>query len=242
MSLVTTGLDKDTDRLQALTELFITITSLSSLFVTRPDLLFFSDYFFFSLLLHLCHCFVSPCPFSPSLNYKCLAVQLPNGVFSLDKPSSFFNSHHRTPASAATRVPTLNQFRIERPLFHSLPRICIIFAAMDLDNIVLISATGLGVAALTAIPGFFALQAQIRNRTPKDNFYEDEDGKATPESIAAFSNTRRKSITLVFSITAFATQLAVAVLALLGGSHNGASLQDWLIMGSWVNAPLLCAP
>lgn len=113
---------------------------------------------------------------------------------------------------------------------------------MDLDNIVLISATGLGVAALTAIPGFFALQAQIRNRTPKDNFYEDEDGKATPESIAAFSNTRRKSITLVFSITAFATQLAVAVLALLGGSHNGASLQDWLIMGSWVNAPLLCAP
>lgn len=40
MSLVTTGLDKETDRLQALTELYITITSLSSSFVTLPDLFF----------------------------------------------------------------------------------------------------------------------------------------------------------------------------------------------------------
>lgn len=107
---------------------------------------------------------------------------------------------------------------------------------MDIHNIDLVAATGLGVSILTAVPGFVAIQAQIRNRTPKNNFYEDNDGKSTPESEAAFSNTSSKIATVVCASIALATQLAVAILSLLGrDDRHLAALPDWLITGAWVS-------
>lgn len=106
---------------------------------------------------------------------------------------------------------------------------------MTVPWVLSLSAAGLGVTGLIALPAFFAQLSQIRDRTPRDNFYQDVDGKSTPETMAAFSNTKPKVCLLIFSITGLGLSLAVTVLSILHPLGDGLALENWLSNGCWVS-------
>ncbi|KAH7273597.1 P-loop containing nucleoside triphosphate hydrolase protein [Fusarium solani] len=100
------------------------------------------------------------------------------------------------------------------------------------DNLSLpLTGTGLALVAVATTPALVAVIAQLRQRTPKDHFYEDEDGKSTPESTAAFSNRLPKASILASSTIGFGTWIAVSVFSSLELSSK--LLENWLIAGAW---------
>lgn len=99
-----------------------------------------------------------------------------------------------------------------------------------------LAAAGVAIAGLAGIPGLVSILAQIRSKTPKDNFYEDIDGKSTPESVAAFSNTRPKIAILVLSIIGFGLSLPVSILGVLHPVRHGLNLPNWLLTATWVSS------
>lgn len=96
------------------------------------------------------------------------------------------------------------------------------------------SVAALAVVILSAIPSGVALVAQKRRNLPKDNFYEDVDGKSSPEAVADFSNTRPKAAISVCAVATFATSLAVSVLETLDTSL-GLSLPSWIVTAAFVS-------
>jgi hypothetical protein len=93
-----------------------------------------------------------------------------------------------------------------------------------------VSVVALTVVGLATAPGVFAIAHQARHGTPKDNFYEDRDGKSTPEAVAAFSNKKAKAAITILSVGSFATSLAVSILAL-----------DWLYIPNYLlTAAFVC--
>ncbi len=115
---------------------------------------------------------------------------------------------------------------------------------MDHDQLFKASAAGLAVAALTTVPAVSAIVSQIRSRAPKDNFYEDQDGVATPESIAAFSNKASKFAVTFFATSTAALSIALAVLNTTDSSHGNLFLSTWLTTGAWVSLSIrqTCPP
>ncbi|CAM1504527.1 Fc.00g021180.m01.CDS01 [Cosmosporella sp. VM-42] len=95
------------------------------------------------------------------------------------------------------------------------------------------TAAGLGVVCLSALPAIFAILTQLRDRTPRDNFYSDIDGKSTPETIAAFSTRLPKSLVLLLSTIGLGTSIAISVLSTLQHSQHGFFLENWLSTASW---------
>ena len=107
---------------------------------------------------------------------------------------------------------------------------------MAINNIdIALTGTGLGLVGLATAHALVAAINQLRKRTPKDNFYEDVDGKSTPESIAAFSNRLPKLFILAFSVTGFGTSTAISVLSFLYAPFGELFLKNWLIAGAWVS-------
>lgn len=106
---------------------------------------------------------------------------------------------------------------------------------MDHDQLFTASAAGLAAVALTTVPAVTAIVSQIRSRAPKDNFYEDHDGVATPESIAAFSNKASKFAVTFFAASTAALSIALAVLNTTDPSHGNLFLSTWLTTGAWVS-------
>ncbi|PHH87815.1 hypothetical protein CDD83_8368 [Cordyceps sp. RAO-2017] len=104
---------------------------------------------------------------------------------------------------------------------------------IDGTALLALSATALGIACIGSVPGALAVLGQRRKRTPRDHFYQDHDGKSTPEAVAAFSNKRPKAVIVVLSTLAFASIVAVAVLETAGSSRRRLLLESWLLAGSW---------
>ncbi|KAG5983517.1 hypothetical protein E4U55_007983 [Claviceps digitariae] len=94
-------------------------------------------------------------------------------------------------------------------------------------------AAGLAVIGLSTLPSLFAQLAQARDRTPRDNFYEDVDGKSTPETMAAFSNKKPKFCLLISALVGFGLSLAVTILSTLRPLGDGIVLENWLSNGCW---------
>ena len=111
---------------------------------------------------------------------------------------------------------------------------------MNRTALLAISAANVGVAGLSTIPGVLAFLAQLRERTPKDNFYEDEDGKSTPEAVAAFSQKWQKFTVSLVAAIGFGTSLAVSLVSLLGPHHDHdvLGLENWLATAAWVSCYL----
>ncbi|KID89813.1 ABC transporter, transmembrane domain, type 1 [Metarhizium guizhouense ARSEF 977] len=105
---------------------------------------------------------------------------------------------------------------------------------MTVPMLLPLSAAVLGATGLITFPGVFASLAQARHRTPPDNFYQDVDGKATPESMAAFSNKKPKACILVFSVLGFGLSVTTTVLSILNPPGDGLNLENWLTTGTWV--------
>lgn len=96
-----------------------------------------------------------------------------------------------------------------------------------------IAATALAIVGLASIPSVVSFVTQTRQNAPKDNFYEDEDGKSTPEAVAEFSNKKPKTAISIFSVTSFGLYLAIAILSTLS-AHHGPSLPIWLTSAAFV--------
>ncbi|KAK0610742.1 ABC transporter [Immersiella caudata] len=98
-----------------------------------------------------------------------------------------------------------------------------------LDLVVL--AAGLAVSGLTTLPAVVALATRSRGAKEKDAIYRDEDGDATPESVAAFSTTWRRAFVLLWAGAGLGCQIALAVIAEAG--KNKFSLGSWLATAAW---------
>ncbi|KAF5629351.1 ATP-dependent bile acid permease [Fusarium sp. NRRL 52700] len=97
---------------------------------------------------------------------------------------------------------------------------------------VILTGTGLVVVALATTPALATAVNQLRKRTARDNFYEDADGKSTPESLAAFSNRLPKVFILALSAVGLGTSIAISVLQSLSLSDS-LLLKNWLFTGAW---------
>ncbi|KAH6657339.1 P-loop containing nucleoside triphosphate hydrolase protein [Truncatella angustata] len=94
------------------------------------------------------------------------------------------------------------------------------------------SAVGLGLVGLLSIPAIVSSAAQLKNREPRTEVYEDEDGKSTPEAVKAYTAKIPKAFILLFSLTGLGLSIALAVLSTLGET-NGIFLENWFSVGTW---------
>lgn len=95
-----------------------------------------------------------------------------------------------------------------------------------------LAATGFGLVAAASARGVISIAAQFRDRTPRDNFYEDEDGKSTPEAMAKFSQKYVKTAVFLFALLIFELSVAISTLETLKSStYHGSILVNWLSTG-----------
>lgn len=125
-------------------------------------------------------------------------------------------------------------------LFVPLPLIPI--AEMQDTSLTIASATGLGVVGLVSTPAVVNLVLQLMTPEPRQDSYEDQDGKATPESFKAYSAKWPKSLIVLFSLITASTSLATAVLATLHVDNHDLFLENWLSVGASVSCPLPLPP
>lgn len=94
---------------------------------------------------------------------------------------------------------------------------------------------GLAIIGLASSPAGFHLARQLTKREPKQNSYEDEDGKATPESLKAYSAKWPKTLIVIFAALAAGAAIATAIVSTLATEKNDLLLEDWLGTGASVN-------
>jgi hypothetical protein len=93
---------------------------------------------------------------------------------------------------------------------------------------------GLAVIGLFTAPALLSVGRQLAKREPKEECYEDEDGKSTPEAVAAYSAKIPKVLILVFAVLGCATSIAVTVLSLTTDIQDGLFIENWLSLAAWV--------
>lgn len=89
------------------------------------------------------------------------------------------------------------------------------------------------VLVLTTIPGLVAVARQARDGKPRDRFYEDADGRSSPEDVARFSNRLIKETIVLFSVIGLGASIAVLVISRL--HEHGSDLTNVLVVASWVS-------
>lgn len=94
---------------------------------------------------------------------------------------------------------------------------------------------GLAIIGLASSPAGFYLARQLTTREPKQDSYEDEDGKATPESFKAYSAKWPKTLIVIFASLATGASIATAIVSTLSTGENDLFLEDWLGTGASVN-------
>jgi hypothetical protein len=95
-----------------------------------------------------------------------------------------------------------------------------------------VAAAGLAISGLTTLPAVVALVTRSREARQKDEIYRDEDGEATPESVAAFSTKWRRTFVLLWAGAGLSCQIALVVIAEAGKKKF--FLHNWLTTGAWV--------
>lgn len=95
------------------------------------------------------------------------------------------------------------------------------------------ASLGLALTAILTVPAAKAILSRFVNkgyrRLPPE-LYEDEDGVATEESVAAFSDRWQKYLITLLSVAGFAVSLARALF-----NPDGHSEQLWLLVAGWVS-------
>lgn len=105
---------------------------------------------------------------------------------------------------------------------------------MQDDSLPIASAAGLALIGLVSVPAVSALVVQLTTREPRSDTYEDEDGKATPESIKAYSAKWPKAFIVLFALLASATSIATAISTTLHAGKDDLFLENWLSAGASV--------
>lgn len=88
--------------------------------------------------------------------------------------------------------------------------------------------------SLLAVPSVLAIQSHFRHKKSKPRLYEDKDGVATEESMAAYSATTPKIVLNIFTIAGFAIATSLAVLTTINKNENGLFIHNWLNFAQWV--------
>lgn len=102
------------------------------------------------------------------------------------------------------------------------------------ESLVVVAVAGLAFVALCTAPSATTALSQFRSRQTKPDAYEDEDGKSTPEAVAAYSAKLPKAAILVLAATGLGTSLALAILSTLHVAEDEWFLENWLLMAVWV--------
>lgn len=106
-------------------------------------------------------------------------------------------------------------------------------AGMTYDGMLAVTGTGLGLIAFSSIPAVSSVVLRLSKKEKNNTkaIYEDGDGKATPESIKAFSAKPAKGLILALAAIGVALSIVIAVLFTKGESSF---VQDVLSMAAWV--------
>lgn len=96
------------------------------------------------------------------------------------------------------------------------------------------AAPSLLLVALLTTPALNGVLSHFREPKSKPAIYEDKDGVASEESMAAYSVTYPKIFLSIFSVIGFGTALALAVLGTLDSHLDPLFLENWLAVGQWV--------
>lgn len=100
---------------------------------------------------------------------------------------------------------------------------------------VLLSCAALAITVLTTVAALTSVFRQLRSGKPKDRFYEDRDGCATPQSLAAFSTKGIKVLILLFSAFGAGTSAASLILSSLHSDDDELILENALRTATWVS-------
>lgn len=98
-----------------------------------------------------------------------------------------------------------------------------------------VGASGLALVLLLTFPSVFAIASHFREPKSKSEIYEDKDGIASAESMAAYSAKTPKILISIFTIIGFLTATALAVLGTLNRDQDFTFLQNWLNVAQWVS-------
>lgn len=102
-------------------------------------------------------------------------------------------------------------------------------------SILLVVGTGVAVIGLCSAPAAASLVLQLTSKEKHDDgLYEDADGKATPESMKAFSAKPAKVLVLLFAAIGTALSIVLPVCSARGQSFV---IEDWMSMAAWVCLP-----
>ena len=93
---------------------------------------------------------------------------------------------------------------------------------------------GLALAFLCTFPSVSAIISHFREIKPKSEIYEDKDGIASEESMAAYSAKAPKILLSILTIIGFLTATSLAVLGTLNRDHDLTFIQNWLNVAQWV--------
>ena len=99
-------------------------------------------------------------------------------------------------------------------------------------------ASGAGSLALVlslSIPSVLSIASHFRDSKPKPEIYEDKDGVASAESMAAYSATAPKITLSLSTVAGLLTSIALGVLGTLNRDHASMFVQNWLIAAQWVS-------
>ncbi|TDZ13595.1 ATP-dependent bile acid permease [Colletotrichum spinosum] len=106
----------------------------------------------------------------------------------------------------------------------------------DESRLLIEAGAALGVVALSSVPALAGFIRQLRAHKPKDHFYQDKDGKATPEASAAFSNRRPKLLISLLAFVGFGLSLANSIVSITGfrtGHFDSLWIAEWIATGIW---------
>ena len=93
------------------------------------------------------------------------------------------------------------------------------------------AAVSLLLIALLTIVG---VVSHFREPKSKPALYEDKDGVASEESMAAYRAKYPKILLSIFTVLGFATAVCLAVLGTLDHRLDPMPLENWLTAGQWV--------
>lgn len=104
------------------------------------------------------------------------------------------------------------------------------YFTMPFVCLILVITAGLSLPAITAV------FVQLKNKRPRNCFYEDVDGYGTPETITRFSNGGVKTAILLFAILGNGISVVILLVLILPNGAVDQILELGLFTGAWVSA------
>jgi hypothetical protein len=96
-------------------------------------------------------------------------------------------------------------------------------------------ASALALVLLFTVPSVLAIASHFRETQSKPEIYEDKDGVASEESMAAYSAKAPKILISIFTTLGLSTAISLAVLSTLNRDHDFTFIQNWVNVAQWVS-------